>query len=137
MRVPRGPRQEPRQSRAIDTGALRRGAMAFNSTKVADAVRSSYTGTGVPGHLIVAGWPHSFGYWAPLGLRGRLAKVTALRRACPAHLFEAAKEMMFADSFARTDQEHMRMLDSLYETVIAESAPRSVPPPRMPSFSPR
>jgi phosphonate transport system substrate-binding protein len=62
---------------------------------------------------------------------------TALVGALPANLYEAAKAMMFADSFARADGEHVRMLEVLYETVLGESAPRSVPPPKPPSFYPR
>jgi hypothetical protein len=44
--------------------------------------------------------------------------------------------MMFADSFARADQEHLRMLETLYDSVLADHAPRSVPPSRMPSSYP-
>ena len=62
---------------------------------------------------------------------------TALIGARPVHFFEAAKAMMFADSFARADGEHLRMLESLYDTVLSDNAPRSVPPPRMPSIPPR
>jgi phosphonate transport system substrate-binding protein len=62
---------------------------------------------------------------------------TALVGALPAQLYEAAKAMMFADSFARADGEHVRMLEALYDTVLGESAPRSVPPPKPPSFFPR
>jgi phosphonate transport system substrate-binding protein len=67
-----------------------------------------------------------------------LSKIeTALVGARPVQFFEAAKAMMFADSFARADGEHLRMLESLYEMVLSENAPRSVPPPRMPSIIPR
>jgi len=61
---------------------------------------------------------------------------TALIGARPVHLFEAAKAMMFADSFARADGEHQRMLETLYDTVLSDHAPRSVPPPRLPSLIP-
>lgn len=58
---------------------------------------------------------------------------TALVGALPAHVFEAAKGMMFADAFARPDAEHVRMLEALYEGVASES----LPPARMPSYYPR
>jgi hypothetical protein len=62
---------------------------------------------------------------------------TALIGARPAHLFEAAKSMMFADSFARADSEHLRMFEALYDSVLADNVPRSVPPQRTSSFPPR
>ena len=52
------------------------------------------------------------------------------------HFFEAAKAMMFADSFARADAEHLRMLESLYDSVLSNDAPRSLPPSRIPSSYP-
>jgi phosphonate transport system substrate-binding protein len=132
-------------ARAIDTGAADVGATAFNLTSGSvQMARSTYAGT--PGHplkalriLAEAGPIPSDIFAVHRSVSpAALAKVqTALIGARPAQLFEAAKAMMFADAFARADNDHLRMLDSLYETVIAEGAPRSVPPPRMPSFSSR
>ncbi|HEY2516532.1 MAG TPA: hypothetical protein VGI39_36935, partial [Polyangiaceae bacterium] len=52
---------------------------------------------------------------------------TAFVGARPAALYEAAKEMMFADSFTAPEADHTRMLDTLYEMVHPEGV-RSVPP---------
>jgi ABC-type phosphate/phosphonate transport system substrate-binding protein len=62
---------------------------------------------------------------------------TALIGARPVHFFEAAKAMMFADSFTRADGEHLRMLESLYDTVLSHEGPRTAPPPRLPTIPPR
>jgi hypothetical protein len=45
--------------------------------------------------------------------------------------------MMFADTFTQVEAEHLRMLEMLYESVLSENAPRSVPPPRFPTPFPR
>ena len=132
-------------ARAVDTGAADVGATCFNLTSGAvQMARSNYTGmNGQPLKnmriLTEAGPIPSDMFAVHRSVSSTsLGKVqTALVGARPAHLFEAAKGMMFADSFARADNEHLRMLDSLYETVLSDNVPRSVPPPRMPSFYPR
>jgi hypothetical protein len=63
---------------------------------------------------------------------------TALVGALPVTLFSAAKAMMFADSFVRADGEHLRMLESLYDTVSSDGAGRSIhPPTRTPTGFPK
>ncbi len=129
-------------ARAVDQGRADVGATCFNliggAVKMA---RSAYTGMiGEPlknMRVVAEAGPVPSDLFAvhrdvpPVMLQ----KIeTALVGARPVHVFEAAKAMMFADSFARPDGEHLRMLEKLYEAVLAENAPRSVPPPRMTYF---
>jgi phosphonate transport system substrate-binding protein len=132
-------------ARAIDSGRADVGATCFNLTSGAvQMARSTYGGLdGAPltnVRILAQAGPIPADLFAvhrsmPAGV---LSKVqTALVGALPANLFVAAKRMMFADSFARADGDHLRMLDALYESVLSENAPRSVPPPRMPSYPPK
>jgi len=131
-------------ARAVDQGLADVGATCFNLTggdvKMA---RSTYTGMIVEPlknmRIVAEAGPIPSDMFAvhrsvsPVALQ----KIqTALVGARPVQFFEAAKAMMFADSFARADSEHLRMLESLYDSVLSENAPRSVPPPRMPSYFP-
>ena len=132
-------------ARAVDQGRADVGATCFNlGSGAVKMARSTYTGMlGEPLHnmrIVAEAGPIPADMFAvhrsvsPVALQ----KIqTALVGARPVGFFEAAKAMMFADSFARADAEHLRMLESLYDTVLSESAPRSIPPPRMPSIPPR
>jgi ABC-type phosphate/phosphonate transport system substrate-binding protein len=132
--------------RAITTGQVDVGATCFNV--VSDAVhigRTTYTGS----HGLALDKVRIVAQAGPIPSdifavhrsvpQAALVKLqNALVGARPAHMFEAAKAMMFADSFARAEGEHLRMLEALYETVLGDAAPRSVPPSvRMPSYFPK
>jgi phosphonate transport system substrate-binding protein len=132
-------------ARALESGRADVGATCFNVASGAVQIgRSKYTGlngTPLPDVRILAqaGPIPSDAFAAhksvsPIAL-GKLD--TALVGARPANLFEAAKGLMFADAFQRPDSEYLRMLDGLYDGVLSETAPRSVPPPPRPSFYPR
>ena len=132
--------------RAIASGAVDVGATCFNV--VSDEVqigRTAYTGS----HGLKLGNVRIVAQAGPIpsdifAVHRTVAQTTmtklqtALVGALPVSLFEAAKAMMFADSFARADGEHLRMLDALYDTVSTDGTPRSVPPPsRMPTNYPK
>jgi phosphonate transport system substrate-binding protein len=134
-------------ARAVESGRADVGATCFNvASSGIQMARSSYVPiTGIHGQPLTnvrivaqAGPipPDVFAVHRSVA-PGVFTKVqTGLVGARPAHLFEAAKALMFADAFSSADAEHLRMLDVLYESVLSESAPRSTPPPR-PSFYPR
>jgi phosphate/phosphite/phosphonate ABC transporter binding protein len=129
-------------ARAVDEGIADVGATYFNlASGAVKMARSTYTGlVGEPlknMRIVAEAGPIPSDMFAvhrsvsPVALQ----KIqTALIGARPAHFFEAAKAMMFADSFTRADPEHLRMLDSLYESVMTTG---SSPPPRGSSFPPR
>ena len=129
-------------ARALDEGIADVGATCFNlTTGAVKMARSTYTGMlGEPlknMRVLAEAGPIPSDLFAvhrsisPLLLQ----KIqTALIGARPAHFFEAAKAMMFADSFAQADADHLRTLDSLYESVLVSA---SAPPPRGSSFPPR
>jgi phosphonate transport system substrate-binding protein len=131
-------------ARAVDQGIADVGATCFNlASGTVKMARSTYTGMLVEPlknmRVVAEAGPIPSDMFAvhrsisPVTLQ----KIqTALIGARPVHFFEAAKAMMFADSFTRADGEHLRMLDALYDTVISREGPRSVPPPRM-SHPPR
>jgi len=132
--------------RAITTGQVDVGATCFNV--VSDAIhigRSAYTGShGLTldnVRIVAQAGPIPSDIFAVHRSVPQTALVklqNGLIGARPAHVFEAAKAMMFADAFARADGEHLRMLEALYETVLGDAAPRSVAPaPRMPSYFPK
>jgi phosphonate transport system substrate-binding protein len=134
-------------ARAVDQGIADVGATCFNLTSGAvKMARSTYTGMIIEPlknmRVVAEAGPIPSDMFAvhrsisPVVLQ----KIqTALVGARPVHFFEAAKAMMFADSFARADAEHIRMLEALYDTVLSHDSPRSVPPStrRPSSFPPR
>jgi phosphonate transport system substrate-binding protein len=130
-------------ARAVDEGRADVGATCFNlfsgAVKMARSAYTEMSGDPLKNMRIVAeAGPIPSDIFAVHTSvpRPMLHKIeTALVGARPVHLFEAAKAMMFADSFVHADGEHLRMLDKLYDTVFSEDA-RSVPPPRMPSYYP-
>ncbi|MGO8995316.1 MAG: phosphate/phosphite/phosphonate ABC transporter substrate-binding protein [Polyangiaceae bacterium] len=131
-------------ARAVDQGLADVGATCFNLTSGdVKMARSTYTGMIVEPlknmRIVAEAGPIPSDMFAvhksisPVALQ----KIqTALIGARPVHFFEAAKAMMFADSFARADAEHLRMLESLYDSVLSNDAPRSLPPSRIPSSYP-
>ena len=131
-------------ARAVDEGRADVGATCFNLfSGVVKMARSAYTGMiGEPlknMRIIAEAGPipsDMFAVHRSVSPAALLKIQTALVGARPVNFFEAAKAMMFADSFARPDGEHVRMLEKLYETVLSDTAPRSIPPPRMPSYFP-
>jgi phosphonate transport system substrate-binding protein len=132
-------------ARAVDQGLADVGATCFNLTSGAvKMARSTYTGMIIEPlknmRVVAEAGPIPSDMFAvhrsisPVVLQ----KIqTALVGARPVHFFEAAKAMMFADSFARADGEHLRMLEALYDTVLSNDPPRSVPPSTRISFPPR
>jgi phosphonate transport system substrate-binding protein len=134
-------------ARAVDHGLADVGATCFNLGSTGSGplnmARSTYTGILEPltnMRIIAEAGPipsDMFAVHRSVSPAALLKIQTALVGARPVNFFEAAKAMMFADSFARADSEHLRMLEALYETVLSENAPRSTPPPRMPSIPPR
>jgi phosphonate transport system substrate-binding protein len=132
-------------ARAVESGRADVGATCFNvASGSVQMARSTYTG--MHGHalenvrIVAQAGPIPSDLFAVQRLVSPIAfgkLQTALVGARPASLFEAAKAFMFADSFARCDADHLRMLDSLYDQVLSDSAPRSVPPPGRASFHPR
>jgi phosphonate transport system substrate-binding protein len=132
-------------ARAIESGRADVGATCFNVASGAVQIgRSKYTGVnGAPlpdvRILAQAGPIPSDAFAAHRSVSPiALAKLDmALVGARQASLFEAAKTLMFADSFHRPDGEYLRMLDALYDSVLSESAPRTIPPPRASFFPPR
>jgi phosphonate transport system substrate-binding protein len=126
-------------ARAVDQGIADVGATCFNlSSGAVKMARSTYTGMIVDPlknmRVVAEAGPipsDMFGVHRSISPVVLQKIQTALIGARPVHLFEAAKAMMFADSFARADGEHLRMLDALYDTVLSREGPRSVPPPRM------
>jgi len=132
--------------RKINDGTVDVGATCFNV--VSDAVqigRTTYTGSHGLAlgnvRVVAQAGPIPSDIFAvhrsvPQTVQAKLQ--TALIGALPVALFMAAKAMMFADSFVRADGEHVRMLESLYDTVSSDGAGRSMPPPtRMPTGYPR
>jgi phosphonate transport system substrate-binding protein len=133
-------------ARAVDSGRADVGATCFNLTSgEVQMARSAYTdarGRVMKNVRIVAqAGPIPSDIFAvhKTVAAGLLAKLqTALIGARPANLFDAAKAMMFADAFARPEQDHVRMLEVLYDTVLNDG--RTIPPsvwPRPSSRPPR
>jgi len=126
-------------ARAIESGRADVGATCFNvASGSVQLGRSQYTGMLGEAlndvRILAQAGPIPSDAFAvhrsvsPIAL-GKLD--TALVGARPANLFEAAKALMFADSFQRPDGEYLRQLDVLYESVLSETAPRTLPPPRL------
>jgi phosphonate transport system substrate-binding protein len=133
-------------ARAVDQGLVDVGATCFNLTSGdVKMARSTYTGMIVEPlknmRIVAEAGPipsDIFAVHRSISAVAQQKIQTALVGARPVNLFEAAKAMMFADSFARADGEHIRMLENLYDSVLADNPPRSIPPQRTPSsFPPR
>ena len=123
-------------ARAVDSGRADVGATCFNFIRGAvELARSTYAGiNGDPigrVRLVAQAGPIPSDIFAVhrsmnAAMIGKLQ--TAFVGARPAALYEAAKEMMFADSFAAPESDHTRMLDALYEMVHPEGLRSGIPP---------